>query len=248
MKILFKTVLSATFLLLIGLMVSAKPAQDSFFDKVDLFLKESVDNQGNVAYKNLSSDPSSLNELTDMIANYDLSDKSAAEKKAFYTNTYNILVIKQIVDRFPIKGPLTVNGFFDKIKNNVAGEELTLNQVEKDKNLYVTKDERLHFAVVCGAKGCPPLANFAYTPENIEEQLDARTKVALNSDYFIRVKKGKVAISQIFQWYRDDFFKDKNMGGLVGYLNKYRKNQIPAKSKIVYYEYDWNLNSQSDSK
>ena len=151
------------------------------------------------------------------------------------------MVIKQIVERYPIKGPLRVNGFFDQLKNVVAGEKLTLNQTEKDKNLYTSKDERLHFAVVCGAKGCPPLANFAFTPEMIESQLEDRTKIALNNYYFIRENKGKIEISQIFSWYKDDFTNKGNVE-LVNYLNKYRTNQIPENTKTVYYENDWNLN------
>lgn len=32
-------------------------------------------------------------------------------------------------------------------------------------------DPRIHFALVCGAKSCPPIK--LYTPENLDEGLDA---------------------------------------------------------------------------
>lgn len=136
-----------------------------------------------------------------------------------------------------------MNGFFDKLKNKVAGEELTLNQTEKEKNLYVNGDERLHFALVCGAKGCPPLANYAFTPENIESQLEDRTRIALNNNLFVRENKGKVEVSQIFSWYEADF-TNSGETDLIRYINKYRTNQIPERTKVVYYEYNWNLNTQ----
>jgi hypothetical protein len=241
MKILFQTVLFTTFLASSVFHSAAQTGQDTYFDLSDQFFKTNVDEAGNVDYESIVKDTKSLDQLTSIISNYDLTKASAAESKAFYTNAYNILVIKQIVERYPVKGPLRVNGFFDKLKNKVAGEELTLNQTEKEKNLYVNGDERLHFALVCGAKGCPPLANYAYTPESIESQLEDRTRIALNNDYFVRYNKGKIGLSQIFSWYKEDF-KNNGSNDLTGYLNKYRTNQIPEKAKIVYYEYDWNLN------
>lgn len=241
MKILFQTVLFTTFLASSVLHLSAQTGQEAYFELSDQFFKTYVDDLGNVDYEAIVSDSRALDQLTSIISGYDLTKGSEAESKAFYTNAYNILVIKQIVERYPIKGPLRVNGFFDKLKNKVAGEELTLNQTEKEKNLFVNEDERLHFALVCGAKGCPPLANYAYTPESIESQLEDRTRIALNNDYFVRENKGKIGLSQIFTWYKTDF-KNKGSNGLTGYLNKYRTNQIPEKTKIVYYDYDWNLN------
>ncbi|MFY0654099.1 MAG: DUF547 domain-containing protein [Cyclobacteriaceae bacterium] len=233
--------------LVLSMLAYGLTAQGNFYLQADSFFSKYVDSNGNVDYKALVNDPGEVNSLVKEIENYSVNSASAAEKKAFYTNAYNILVIKQIVDRYPIEGPLKVDGFFDKIKSKVAGEYLTLNQVEKDKNLFVNGDERLHFVLVCGAKGCPPLANFAYTPEKIESQLEDRTKLALNSSSFIRHTGNQAEISQIFSWYEGDF-KGKVPGGIVGYLNKYRKNQIPLKAKIVYYEYNWNLNIQYKSK
>ena len=221
----------------------AQTSESEFYASADLFFKTNVDENGQVAYETIKNKPELINKLYKQINNYSSNEKSANELKAFYANAYNILVIKQVIDKYPIYGPLKVDGFFDKIKHSVAGEMLTLNEVEKDKNLYINKDERLHFTLVCGAKGCPPLANYAFSPEKINEQLEERTKYALADENFIRLEKKKVGISQIFNWYADDF-KDKGVDGIVGYLNKYRKKQILIDSKIVYYEYNWELNKQ----
>jgi hypothetical protein len=223
--------------------LQAQDSENNFYVLANTFFQNNVDENGQVAYESIKNDPKIINQLYEMINSHSLENKTTNELKSFYTNAYNILVIKQVIDSYPIYGPLKVNGFFDKIKHNVADETLTLNQVEKDKNLYVTKDERLHFALVCGAKGCPPLANYAYTPEKIDEQLNERTKYALSDENFIRLNKKNVGISQIFNWYADDFQKP-GVNGIVSYLNKYRKNQIQMDTKIVYYEYNWELNKQ----
>ena len=230
-------------LLNINIDVQAQNSKNNFYSLANTFFQNNVDENGQVAYESIKNDSKILDQLYGMIKNYSIENRTPNELKSFYTNTYNILVIKQVIDVYPIYGPLKVNGFFDKIKHDVAGEALTLNQVEKDKNIYVTKDERLHFALVCGAKGCPPLANYAFTPERIEEQLNERTKVALSDENFIRLNKKNVGVSQIFNWYADDFQKT-NVNGIISYLNKYRKNQIQMDTKIVYYEYNWELNKQ----
>ena len=243
MKIIFQTLLLTTFLNSSSYDMSAQIAQEAYFELSDRFFKTYVDESGNVAYEAIVKNSNTLDQLTLIIGKYDLTKASEAESKAFYTNAYNLLVIKQIVERYPVKGPLRVNGFFDKLKNKVAGEELTLNQTEKEKNLYVNGDERLHFALVCGAKGCPPLANYGYTPENIESQLEDRTRIALNNNLFVRENKGNIELSQIFSWYKADFTNSGDTD-LIRYINKYRTNQIPESTKVVYYEYNWNLNTQ----
>ena len=228
---------------LLSLQSYSQVSDATFFDQSNEFFSKYVDVNGMVGYTDIKENPSLLNQLYDQIGKHEVSDKSADYLKAFYTNAYNILVIKQVVERYPIDGPLTVNGFFDKIQHNVAGEELTLNQVEKDKNLYVNKDERLHFALVCAAISCPPLANFAFYPDKINEQLEARTILALNHPEFIRSTKKGAELSQIFNWYQDDF-KDSAGSGVIEYINNFRKKQIPIDQKIVYYEYNWLLNKK----
>ena len=51
-------------------------------------------------------------------------------------------------------------------------------------------------------------------------------------------KKG-VALSKIFDWYRDDFAP---AGGAVAFANKYRSDKIPADAKVTFQPYLWRLN------
>lgn len=214
----------------------------NIFDNADAFFAKNV-KEGKINYAGIKKQPQELNELVKLIATEDLTNKRVTGDyiKAFYINAYNILVIKQVVDRYPIEGPMKVKGFFDEIKHTVMGKEMTLNQLEKERLYHQFPDPRLHFVLVCAANGCPPIANCAYQPEELEKQLNERTQKVLNLDWFIRVDNTKAAISQIFSWYKSDFEKDGS--SLVAYINKYRTEKIPAKSKITFYEYDWSLNS-----
>jgi len=214
----------------------------TFFDAANTFFKTNVKN-GLVNYAHIKTNRSSLDKLVRQIATEEIASLSKTSKKAFYINSYNILVIKSLVDNMPIKSPLDKKGFFDITKHKVAGENLALNDIENKKLRAVYNDARIHFVLVCGAKGCPKIIPSAYYPEKLEAQLNAQTKQAVNSTYFIRVKDSekKVSISEIFKWYADDF---NSYGSIISFLNKYRATPIPSSYKLDYYTYDWNINKQ----
>ena len=219
-------------------------AQDvsSFFTKTDQFLKTYVQN-GKVAYQKIHSNPSELNEILNRAATLSIS-KADDSYKAFWINAYNLAVIKGIISNYPIKSPLDKPGFFDKIKYEIAGQKVTLNSIENTLLRAEFKDPRLHFVLVCGAIGCPPLISEAYFPETLNKQLQEQTKLAINGDSFIKVntKKKRVDGSEILKWYKEDFVKEGQSE--IDFLNQFRKEKIPSNFKLRYFTYNWTLNSQ----
>lgn len=212
----------------------------SIFDTFDTFLRTYVNDDGLVNYSLIRQEPMLLNRTVNGIAEYNVAGKSEDELKAFYINAYNVLVIKQLVDNDGIKSPLKVKGFFDKNLFIVAGNKLTLNELEKEKIIKQFNDPRAHFILVCGAMGCPPLLNMAYFPNSLEKIIVSRTKKALNSS-FIKIDKKIVKLSKIFEWYSGDF-SSNGSNGVIDYINKFRNTPIDSDKKIVFYEYDWNIN------
>jgi hypothetical protein len=214
---------------------------NDFLSKVDAFLKKNVKN-GFVAYQSINQNLSEIESLYATIGKASIGNYSEAEKKAFYINSYNIIVIYWVAKHYPLKSPLDDSGFFDKVKHKVAGEEMTLNVLEIKKLLQPYKDGRFHFVLACAAKSCPPLASFAYTPEKLDQQLTERTSAALNNADWIKVRKGtkKVELSKIFEWYKGDFTQAGKTQ--LDWINGFRKEKIPAEYSVGYYEYDWNLN------
>lgn len=226
---------------MISLAMYAQP--EAFFDKVDHFLKICV-KDGRVDYKALKKNPAELNELVQIIASFDSSALAEGNpQKAFWINTYNILVIDGIVANYPTDSPLDIEGFFKTVPRLAAGKELTLDEIENNYIREVYHDARIHFVLVCAAKGCPPITDEAYRPETLDARLNRRTKAVLNDPDFIRVndEEKEVLVSEIFNWYKADF----EMGGktILEYINQFREKNIPANFAIGYYEYDWDLNS-----
>lgn len=208
-----------------------------FFDATDTFLKTYV-SKGKVDYKSLHKNPKPLTELLQQAKGISVSKDDANTYQAFWINAYNLAVIQGIVDNYPINSPLDKNGFFDRIKYELGGTKITLNDIENKKLRAVFGDARVHFVLVCGAKGCPPLIPQAYRPETLEAQLQKQTSKALNSG-FIKVEGKKVLLSEIFKWYKEDFVKN---GNEIDFINQFRKDKIDPKLKVSYYTYNWKLN------
>ncbi|WP_299218038.1 DUF547 domain-containing protein [uncultured Aquimarina sp.] len=210
-----------------------------FFTKSDAFFKEHV-TDGKVDYKTIKNDPATLDELLDIAAGISVSKSDAKTYQAFFINGYNLSVIKGIVNNYPTKSPLDIKGFFDKVIYTLAGKSTTLNDLEnKILRKNFPTEARFHFVLVCAGLGCPPIIPEAYKPSILEKQLQRQTTIALNNPNFIKVKGKKVQLSQIFEWYKDDFTQN---GSEIDYVNQFRKEKIPAGAKVSYYSYNWSLN------
>lgn len=223
------------FILLLAL-TTAGFGQD-FFQQTEAFLNQHVD-AGKVNYTAIHQNPAELSALVERIGNTDMAKAPEAAQVAFYVNAYNILVIHQLIEHYPTTSPKDIVGFFDSKNLRVGGMKVSLNSLEHMVLAGVRKDPRFHFALVCGALGCPKLHHTAAPTEGLEAWLDARTREAFDDPAFIRVDGNEVGLSEIFNWYRKDF------GGAVDYINRYRSEPLPENARTSFYTYDWTINDQ----
>lgn len=94
-------------------------------------------------------------------------------------------------------------------------------------------DYRIHFALNCGAKSCPPI--FFYNYNNLDDQLDLAAASFLAQETFIDKEKKRVETTALFQWFRADF---GGMAGIKKVLGKY-VNENFSTYKIIFKDYDW---------
>lgn len=227
-------------LFLITIHVAAAQGLTDFYSNADSFLKSTVQN-GRVDYATIKENPEKLYHLVASATEIRVAKKDAFNYQAFWINAYNILVINSVVNNYPLKSPLDVSGFFDRITHDVGGENITLNDIEnKLLRANFPKEARFHFVLVCAGLGCPPIIDAAYMPATLDAQLEKQTQKALNDQSFIRVNKKGVQISQIFEWYAQDFVRN---GSVVDFINTYRTEKLPEDSTVSYYPYDWTLNA-----
>ena len=229
-----------SFLLVLSNTIAQVKNLPDYFKHVDKFLAAHV-KTGKVNYKSISADKTDLDAIVAYVGTKQ-KFSSLSEEKSFYLNAYNVLVIKGIINNYPTKGPMEISGFFDKKQYAINGASLTLNNIENDIVRKKFNDARIHFALVCGAKSCPPIQPYAFKPEKLDAQLEQVTKQSIQNTFFTKIntKTNKVSVSMLFNWYKDDFIKVK--GNVLNFLNSYLKTPLPANTVIENYTYDWALN------
>ncbi|GAB3732983.1 DUF547 domain-containing protein [Hymenobacter agri] len=204
-----------------------------------------VDENGNVNYGAIKRNPLEIKALVKRYETTDAKMLTDADREAFYLNAYNVLVISEVVAHYPTESVQKIPGFFDKNLVTVAGEKMTLNDLEAKKLREPFHDPRIHFALVCGAKGCPRLNRQAFVGNQVDAQLTVQARKVLQDPKFVRVNDAakKVQISEIFKWYEPDFKATGKTG--LAYLNQFRDSKIiPATYSVEYYPYDWALNDR----
>ncbi|MBV6647553.1 MAG: DUF547 domain-containing protein, partial [Cyclobacteriaceae bacterium] len=205
----------------------------SFFS---LFCKE-----GKVCYNRVKSSAVVLNQLERAIGTHSLSGKSTNYKVAFYINAYNLLCISQVIKTYPdIKSPLDVDGFFKSKKFLVAGESLSLDEIEFKRLFKLRNDARFHLVLVSASNDSPPIWSKAFQPASLEKDLQWRSEIFMNMEEFVELKGDKLEISEIFNWYRDRF--EQSSGSVIAFINKYHDQSISTDLSIAYKPYDWQLN------
>lgn len=211
-----------------------------FLNKTELVLKNYVKN-GLVDYQRLRDNHIDLHQAVQEMEAVRTQKLDTDQKKVFFINAYNLLVIKSITAHYPITSPLEIEGFFDNILHSIDHKKLTLNEIER--RLFAsTQDPRIHFALVCAAKGCPKLESYTFKADKIEAQLNEKTKKTLNNTDFINIDHDNhlVELSSIFKWYKHHFPKD-----IIGFINQYRDAPISTSYMINYYNYDWKINESN---
>jgi hypothetical protein len=212
----------------------------------DVILKKYVAN-GKVAYTELAKD-SSLKSYLDSLSSIQLADYngySKEQKLSFLINAYNAFTLKIIIDHYPLKSIKKI-GFlpgaaWKKKFFKLLGEERNLDWIEHEKLRKDFDEPRIHFTIVCASIGCPLLANEAYTPEKIERQMQTAYLLFLNdaSKNRYEVAANTLYLSPIFDWFKVDFTRK---GSLIQFVQPAYKINIREDAKILYTDYDWNLN------
>ena len=93
-------------------------------------------------------------------------------------------------------------------------------------------DPRIHFALNCGARSCPPIAT--YEAGTVETQLDAATRAYLSAD--VRRDGDAIVVPRMFLWYLGDF---GGPGGMRSFLDRHWNGPLGPRARIRFGQYDW---------
>lgn len=204
---------------------------------------------GNVDYQAIQASPGRLDHYLSLVAAARMdSSASRPERLAFWINAYNACVVKGVLDHYPLTSVKKVRGFFDGIRYRVAGEALTLNELEA--RARAEGGAWVHFALVCASSSCPFLRNEAYVPERVSQQLDEQaTRFLADPTRGLRIEPPTLWASKIFKWYAKDFVPQGPLtaASLWAAISSYITVEgLPpiTDMQLKFMEYDWSLNAQ----
>jgi len=194
------------------------------------------------AWKNNAADMKALQSVVDGIGNEKISGQGKKEQLAFYLNAYNAWILHEALDKYPTKSVKDLLfTFFLSQRLRVAGETMSFNHLEKDIIRPKFGEPRVHFALNCASRSCPPLNPEAFRGDKLDAQLEALAVAFVNTPKGVDYSAGSksAALSKIFDWYKEDFQK---AGGPVAFINKRRQPPLPNDTQITYQDYNWALN------
>lgn len=206
---------------------------------------------GVVNYQGFKNEESVLDKYLKVLEEVDSKILSSNEQFAFYINAYNAWTIKLILSGYPgIKSIKDMGSLFKspwkKQICRIDGKIITLDDIEHNILRPRFKDPRVHFAINCAAKSCPPLRSEPYRVGDLEQQLDEMTRAFINDLKNNRLEDHTLYVSSIFKWFKEDFNKD-----IIDFFLKYAKGDLKEqleankkKIKVKYLDYDWSLNGK----
>lgn len=258
------------------LVAAALPAAAQDFDHTHR-LYDSVVNtfvlEGWVDYRGLKANPGKLNQY--LAGPAQVSEKqfnawNEARQLAFLINLYNARTLLLILDHYPVKSIKDIGSIFkgpwDQPVVRLFGRTITLDILEHEILRKKYSEPRIHLALVCAAKGCPPLRSEAYTAENLDAQLDDQARQFLANPIKFRIDRLKrvVHLSPIFKWYGGDFrgkyapisgFSglNENERAVINFCGRYlspndRAYLAAGGYSVDFLDYDWSLNERHVKK
>jgi len=174
---------------------------------------------------------------------------SRPQQMAFLVNAYNAYTVEKILTRYPdIRSIWDFGKFFGNPFRDeffpLLGRKASLDAVEHGMLRKRYGEPRIHFAVNCASVGCPMLREEAYVAPRLEQQLEEQTVRFLSDRSRNRYREGRLEVSMIFDWFREDF--EPREAFLLRYAALLG---VPpgVRPKLAFLDYDWSLNDSRSS-
>ena len=234
---------------------STKTVDHSAWDNLlKAHLVQGTDGLNRIAYARFKTDHAKLKAYVAKLESTDTTVLDRPEHWAFWANLYNAKTIDVVLDKYPVKSikdvslggglkALVGGGPWQAKIIKVAGQSMSLDDIENVVMRPTYKDPRVHYSVNCASVGCPNVPAQALTGANLEAQLEAGAKAFINSPRGIVITGGKAKASSIYDWFRADF--GGTDAGVIAHMKKYAEPALKAKldtiTAIGDHDYDWTL-------
>ena len=179
------------------------------------FILDTYVRDGEVYYRALKSDRARLDTFVASLAGAAVAQQPRDTQLAFWLNAYNTIVLRTVIDHYPIQGLLAeyppksirqIPGAFDRLPHRVAGRTLTLDQIEQTV-LPEFHDPRVYFALGRGAIGSGRLRSEPFAGAKLEAQLTEVANECITRMQCVHIARetNKVEANAIFSWREKEF-------------------------------------------
>jgi hypothetical protein len=216
-------------------------------------LQTYVDAQGRSDFTGLAEQPESLRLLVNFIESVSPESHpdlftTREDVIAYHINAYNILAMYGVIDEgIPggFNGFFKRTGFFKFRKVVIGGRKTSLSDYENDV-IRPLAEPRVHFALNCMVRDCPRLPQHPFLAETLDQQLTAATEEFFNKEKNVRIDDANrvIYLSEIMDFYTEDFVPSGRARDLPSYVNRYREEPLPAGYRVKFIDYDWRINQR----
>ncbi|MCB1874657.1 MAG: DUF547 domain-containing protein [Chromatiales bacterium] len=223
---------------------------------LDAYVVKGDDGVNRVRYGSVTSaDKKTLERYIESLRDVSVRRLSKAQQLAYWINLYNALTVNTVLKHYPVRSirdidispGLFSDGPWGKKLLTIEGQDVSLNDIEHRILRPIWRDPRVHYALNCASLGCPNLAMRAYDALTVEQQMNEAARVFVNSPRGVSIREGRLRVSSIYEWFRDDF--GRNDSEVIEHLRKYASpalaNRLTGVNGIYDDSYDWALNDAS---
>jgi hypothetical protein len=222
-------------------------------DFLTRYLRIGADGVHRVAYGEVTpADRARLEDYIAGLAARPISAYDRAEQMAYWINLYNALVVRLVVDHYPIASIRDIGsrpgvpggGPWGETLVEVEGVPLSLNDIAHRILRPIWQDPRVHYALACGAVGCANLQPEPFEAQQLDRQLNEAALAYINDQRCIDIAEDRLGLSSIYRWYRDDFGpSDRDViNHLMAYAEPGLAMRLQGFEKITDDGFDWRLN------
>lgn len=227
---------------MVALLGCARPAAAVDHSALDQLLRKHV-REERIDYQAIrDADRPALSAYVDAMAAVDAAALPRDQQLAYYINLYNATVILGVADRLREGYSVSEKDFalFKEPLVRVREKRISLDDLEHKIIRPTFKEPRIHVARVCAAVSCPPILPRAYAAADLEQTLEQNMKRFITDRARNRIDPAerKLAMSQIFNWFAEDFGGKQN---LAAYVARYAGVDT-ASFAVEFLPYDWSLN------
>lgn len=215
------------------------------------YLRIGADGVHRIAYAEVTpADRTLLERYVRGLADLPIAAYGRDEQMAYWINLYNALVVRLVLDHYPVASIRDIGGRPDGPWGldlvEVDGEPLSLNDIEHRILRPIWRDPRVHYALSCGAVGCANLQPMPFEGERIDRQLTEAAMAFVNDARCVRIDE-RLVVSSIFRWYREDFGgSDRHViSHLMAYAEPGLALALQRFDRVDADLFDWRLNDAS---